>query len=212
MNFGTSLKLIAGCLLIMGGLSSDVQATEQQLVFKSPEQAEQELSQQEIMQMDKQSDREVLKKALGYDFDMESFRQQYQCDKSKGYRIQVQHREPFLMVVDDFLTPEECDHFIAAGLPALHRSTVVSTDEHHVSEWRTSFTAFMERSQDDVFRCVEERAASLVSLPPENIEPLQLVRYEKGQQYREHHDWFDRDEAGMKEMERGGQRVITMFV
>lgn len=56
-----------------------------------------------------------------------------------------------MMVIDDFLTSEEADHFILAGLPGLNRSTVVHEQQGHVSEWRTSFTSYMQRSQVAAF-------------------------------------------------------------
>lgn len=64
-----------------------------------------------------------------------------------------------------------------------------------------------------MFECVQNRISALVRLPPGNIEPFQLVWYRTGQQYREHHDWFESsDPPGQRELKRGGQRVITMFV
>lgn len=151
-----------------------------------------------------------LKNVLGYDFDDAAFVQNYKCNPDHPFQIKFMNREPLLMVLDDLLTEAEADHFIATGLPLLARSRVGNADEQ--TEWRTSDTAFMAKGNDKVFDCIEKRIGSFVSLSPKNIEPLQLVRYEKGQQYREHHDWFLRDEASQRDLIRGGQRLITLFV
>lgn len=55
------------------------------------------------------------RRALAHDFDDEKFLQEYKCDKNHGYRLKILHREPFIMVVDDFLAPGEAEHFILAG-------------------------------------------------------------------------------------------------
>lgn len=98
----------------------------------------------------------------------------------------------------------------------MKRSEVQSEDptvNGEVSTVRTSYTSFMTRSQDEVFECVQNRVSSLVSLPADNIESFQLVWYRTGQQYKAHHDWFDfSKEESFKYEERGGQRLITMFV
>jgi prolyl 4-hydroxylase len=50
---------------------------------------------------------------------------------------------------------------------------------------------------------VNRRLADLTMLPPENGEAIQVLRYEIGQYYRPHHDFFA-DEINKR---RGGQRV-----
>jgi prolyl 4-hydroxylase len=45
-------------------------------------------------------------------------------------------------------------------------------------------------------------------VPVENGELLQVLRYEPGQYYKAHHDYFA-DEFNLK---RGGQRVATMLM
>lgn len=211
MQVQTSWKLIMGCLMVLGGLSMPVAGEEEpQLVFRAPSQQEKKVEHKQVPDAP-----QTLKDALGYDFDDEAFVRNYQCDPDKGYRIHMRNREPFLMTIDDFLTPGECDHLIAVGLPLLKRSLIVAMggeeEGRAQSEWRTSSTAFMPRSNDKVFQCIEQRISKLASLPAENIEPLQLVRYFPGQQYREHYDWFHNDDAGKIELSYGGQRVISMF-
>ena len=65
--------------------------------------------------------------------------------------------------------------------PKFSRSTVVGEDGSVVSDYRTSSTAFLDRHQTSVVKCIEERAAMFQgNVPPENLEPLQLVDYAPG--------------------------------
>lgn len=68
----------------------------------------------------------------------------------------------------------EAEHLKHLGMPGMARSTVASTTRE-IHESRTSFNAFLQRSQDKVVLCIEERASRLSQKPVENIEPLQVV-------------------------------------
>ena len=46
---------------------------------------------------------------------------------------------------------------------------------------------------------IRERISDLVGVPWANSEHLQLLRYEEGQYYREHHDQTDRDQHGQND-------------
>jgi hypothetical protein len=60
--------------------------------------------------------------------------------------------------------------------------------EEVISEFRTSTFLYLTKAQDRVVRTIESRAAGLVGLPQINVEPLQVVRYSKGQKFDTHHD------------------------
>lgn len=66
-------------------------------------------------------------------------------------------------------------------------------------------------ARDDVARCIEQRALALQGhdVPQSHVEPLQLVKYGVGEQYRFHLDWFTdpaHATAGV-----GGNRVSSFF-
>ena len=50
-----------------------------------------------------------------------------------------------------------------------------------------------------------------VQLPVENGEDLQILRYEHGQKYDEHWDWFDAEELGKMNM-TDGNRIATVLM
>lgn len=125
---------------------------------------------------------------------------------------------PRIVRVDGFLSLEECRELMDLGEPKLRRSTVQGTGDggsggtNVISRERTSWTANLEKSQTKTLRRIEERAAILSGYPVSNIEPVQIVRYEPGQQYKRHWDYFVPGTEGAREaLARGGQRRVTIF-
>ena len=92
------------------------------------------------------------------------------------------------------------------------KSTVVdaSTGKSVDSLVRTSSGTFLDRGQDRVVKAVEQRIAVSTMIPEENGEGFQILRYEHGQHYSEHLDWFH-DQFNAKP-ETGGNRVATLLM
>jgi len=119
-------------------------------------------------------------------------------------------RHPKAYMFRNFLTPEECDHLIALAQAQLAPSTVVGTGGPVSSGIRTSAGMFLGKGQTPIVRGIEERVASAVGLPEPNGEGMQILRYEEGQKYEPHYDYFhDSTNASPK---RGGQRMATMLI
>lgn len=119
---------------------------------------------------------------------------------------------PRVILLHNFLCPEECNHLITLADPRMQRSTVqTKTLEKHPD--RTSFTCNLKKSETEVARQIEQRASVLTGYSLKNLEPLQVVRYTPQQFYKPHYDYFPLGKSGTKEaLERGGQRTITLFV
>ncbi|KAI3637488.1 hypothetical protein MIR68_004137 [Amoeboaphelidium protococcarum] len=146
-------------------------------------------------------------------FNDTAFMDQYVCNRNYKFGVNIMRRKPFMMYLSKILTRGESQHLIEAARPLFKRSTIVSdSDDTRISEIRTSSSAHLKRSHDKVVECIEERISMFVDKPVHNIEPLQVVWYREGQQYKPHYDWFDVAFPGAdKELERGGQREITIF-
>ena len=112
----------------------------------------------------------------------------------------------------NFLTEEECRHLIALAKAQLAPSTVVADGgkKSTKSEIRTSAGMFLTKGQTPTVRMVEERVAAAVGLPEENGEGMQILRYEHGQKYDPHYDYFH-DKINPSP-NRGGQRMATMLI
>ncbi|OQR82629.1 hypothetical protein ACHHYP_15694 [Achlya hypogyna] len=107
--------------------------------------------------------------------------------------------KPLVFDVEGFFDGKEAEAIIAEGLANLERSPVDSPDakDGYHSD-RTSYTAFLDDTE--FTRDFRRRTASLARLPsPSLAERLQLVRYEAGQFFRKHEDYFDsKDFLGKK--------------
>ncbi|KAK4760324.1 hypothetical protein SAY87_005217 [Trapa incisa] len=73
---------------------------------------------------------------------------------------------------------------------------------------RTSSGMFLSKAQDGIVADIEDRIASWTFLPPENGEAIQILRYELGQKYEPHFNYFE-DEVNQ---ELGGHRVATVLM
>ncbi|XP_057816020.1 prolyl 4-hydroxylase 1 isoform X2 [Cryptomeria japonica] len=118
---------------------------------------------------------------------------------------------PRIIVFHNFLSPEECDYLIAIARPRLRVSTVVDTKTGKgiKSDVRTSSGMFLnhEEKKYPMIQAIEKRISVYSQVPAENGELMQILRYEKGEFYKPHHDYFS-DEFNIKR----GQRIATMLM
>jgi prolyl 4-hydroxylase len=113
-------------------------------------------------------------------------------------------------VIDQVLTPEECSYIISKAEPSFTRSGVVGSDGPHAA--RTSQTAWISKD-DPVARKVFTKVLEHVGKTFDHCEDLQVVKYEPGTFYNEHHDsCCDASEGCLLFEKDGGQRVATLLV
>ncbi|KAF9606080.1 hypothetical protein IFM89_023103 [Coptis chinensis] len=119
---------------------------------------------------------------------------------------------PRIIVLHNFLSMEECDYLRAIAKPRLRFSTVVDTKTGKgiKSDVRTSSGMFLTSGERkySIIQAIEKRISVYSQIPVENGELIQVLRYEKSELYRPHHDYFS-DTFNLK---RGGQRVATMLM
>ncbi|MED6130894.1 Prolyl 4-hydroxylase 1 [Stylosanthes scabra] len=130
-----------------------------------------------------------------------------------GYvKPEVLSWSPRIILLHNFLSMEECDYLRGVALPRLHISTVVDTKTGKgiKSEVRTSSGMFLspEERKYPMVHAIEKRISIYSQIPVENGELMQVLRYEKNQFYKPHHDYFS-DTFNLK---RGGQRIATMLM
>ncbi|KAK3240283.1 hypothetical protein CYMTET_49869 [Cymbomonas tetramitiformis] len=123
---------------------------------------------------------------------------------------------PRMALVKGFLTKEEAGSIIDLARKKLHPSRVVShSNDGTLAEQisgRTSYSCKVTIRESKIVREVVQRAAYLTSLKPSHSEPVQVVHYTPGQEYRPHMDWFDPSGANFtKTVQNGGQRLVTVF-
>ena len=133
-------------------------------------------------------------------------------DTEQQFDLEVVSVAPRVLTIDNFLTPTECKQVIAlAQKRGLHQSTVVggSRDTASPSQdkaTRSSTNTWMERHEDPVLDTLYRRAATVLGIDDSLLqhrsddhpelpthhsiaESLQVVHYDKGQEYNPHHDF-----------------------
>jgi len=106
------------------------------------------------------------------------------------------------------LDPYLCDHLINVAAPQLAPSGVVHPDtgQNLRSELRTSYSMYFQANMYDAVAAeTVRRMAGIAGLPVERAEPLGVLRYGIGQEYRPHFDFYE-------DSQHPGQRVRTVFV
>ncbi|WP_313892951.1 2OG-Fe(II) oxygenase [Psychrobacillus sp.] len=102
--------------------------------------------------------------------------------------IVTRFEEPLIVVLDNVLSDEECDELIKLSTDKMQRSKIGATRE--VNELRTSSGMFFEESENEIVARVEKRVSSIMNIPIEHAEGLQVLRYAPGQEYKAHYDYF----------------------
>ena len=107
------------------------------------------------------------------------------------------------------LERDACDEVIEAINFALQPSTVTRGD----SDYRTSRTCHLRQNHPELAAKLDQQFADLLGVDPRFSEPIQGQRYDPGEYFKEHTDWFT---PGTKEFTKhttnGGQRTWTVMV
>ena len=108
------------------------------------------------------------------------------------------------------LSSLECDKIIQYATPLLKDLTVLNPKGEVVSKSRTGKGAFISDPNNEVFSKVKNLASRFTNLPVENQEPLQVLRYQEGEKYNIHHDFYDpNDKSHQVYLKNGGNRRFS---
>lgn len=113
---------------------------------------------------------------------------------------------PHALAARDFLTTAECAYLVAAAEPQFQPSLIVdpATGRMVPHPVRTSdMAAFGVFAEDLAVNAINRRIAALSGTAPAQGEPLQLLRYRQGGEYRPHMDALPAEP---------NQRILTVLV
>ena len=122
---------------------------------------------------------------------------------------------PRIVLFDEVLTVEECDELILLAEERIQLSKVVDANSGESKQHaaRTSHGAFFARQESLLIATIEKRLARIANWAIEHGEGLQVLRYQIGEEYKTHYDWFDPSHIGSaKHLSQGGQRVGTFVM
>ncbi len=128
--------------------------------------------------------------------------------------VSVSTESPEMRVLDNILTAQECAELIRLAQPRLQRALTVDTDgRNQVDDRRTSEGMFFALNELPLIGRIEQRLASLLGIPANHGEGLQILHYLPGQEYEPHFDWFDPQQPGFGKITAvGGQRIASVVM
>ncbi|THG11589.1 hypothetical protein TEA_026613 [Camellia sinensis var. sinensis] len=117
--------------------------------------------------------------------------------------------KPRAFVYEGFLTDEECNHLISIAKTELKRSSVADnvSGKSKLSQVRTSSGMFISKAKAESQPAKAARIWHCAILG-ENGEAIQVLRYEHGQKYDPHYDYF----LDKVNVARGGHRIATVLM
>lgn len=123
-------------------------------------------------------------------------------------------RAPAIQAVRGFLNDSECNDLISLSLPLLRRSqSFTASSDKLINDVRTSYSATISKSENALTLDISNRVAQLCNTSVDCLEELQVTRYEPGQEFVAHHDFFPPALANVhSSLDNGGQRLQTLLV
>ena len=130
-------------------------------------------------------------------------------DHNNKYQKKYHSYKPLIYTIDNFLTDDECNDIIKLSKKdKFRRGYVLDSDsENSLSELRTNSLIWIDHNKTKNVKRIIDKISYLVSLPSENAEDLQLIRYNKSEHYSHHYDAFEKTSKLSN-----NQRLVTALV
>lgn len=121
---------------------------------------------------------------------------------------------PNMSLFTNFLSEQDCKELIDEASKSLNKSKVVGAGgKAMLHEARTNSGAFLGRGSSPLVERIEQHISILTGIPIENGEGLQISRYEVGEEYKPHYDYFNPKREDFDEkIKSNGQRVATFLM
>lgn len=122
---------------------------------------------------------------------------------------------PRIVVLDDFLSAEECEAMCATVADRFQPSRLGggTMTAEEIAKVRSSDTAAVPFAANEIVQRVEARIEALTGWPNKRGEPLQVQKYLPGEQYLPHCDFFSASDPDFEfNMSLGGQRLGTLII
>jgi prolyl 4-hydroxylase len=101
--------------------------------------------------------------------------------------------DPELKIIENFISEDDCNYYINTYKDNLQRSTMMFYKNNqrttYINENRTSTSYYIPRNEV-VSSSLQSKVADLLQVDINRTDDVQLSRYEKGQQFKPHHDFI----------------------
>ena len=94
--------------------------------------------------------------------------------RTEGNKI-IYNEEPLIYVIEDFITDEECSHFVNASDTKLQRAKTIGGKDGIYHENRTGSNCWIAHNHSNVTTDLGQRIADLIGFPLKNAESYQVV-------------------------------------
>jgi len=134
--------------------------------------------------------------------------------KPHQYTTEIVSVDPLLLYINNFTSLLENTALVTAGAPHLKPSEIYLDNEKRPSSERTSKSAGLDPFLP-VVQCVLARARVFLGTLLDEHDDFgtpQLVRYQAGERFDTHHDWYDRPQRARDGTGRWWNRVGSFFV
>ena len=125
--------------------------------------------------------------------------------------MNVLHEDPQVLVKENFVSKEDCKHFINVCKDKLKDALVSNSQKGFVSAGRSGKNCWLQHDHDAITKKVADRISKVVGIPLSHAEIFQVIYYDETQEYRQHYDgWLhNNSEKSNRCMKYGGQRMAT---
>lgn len=123
--------------------------------------------------------------------------------------------DPYIATCDEVFSALDCAYAIELGRPGLRPAFTLDPRDGRrmLNDYRTSSSSELEAFQEDPWlRCLQQRLCERMNVPLRYCEPLSLLHYAPGQEYRPHRDYLSPSTLQQPLGVRCGQRRYTAFV
>ncbi|MEC1156019.1 2OG-Fe(II) oxygenase [Cytobacillus horneckiae] len=108
--------------------------------------------------------------------------------EDRDVNILARFEEPLIVILDNVLSDEECNELIKMSKDKMERSKIGVIRE--VNQIRTSDGMFFQENENDTIIKIEKRISSIMNIPVEHGDGIQILKYTPGQEYKAHFDFF----------------------
>lgn len=118
---------------------------------------------------------------------------------------------PLVYTCENFFKKSECQHICNVAYPQFNTAYVSSGKSGVVSKGRTGKNCWLTHTHDPIIQSICERISDLVEIPLNRCESMQVIYYDKEQEYRNHYDAYTKnsDPKNIRCLRKGGNRVVT---
>ncbi len=131
-----------------------------------------------------------------------------------SFEVEQLTTTPRISHLKEFFTIDECDHLVHISRPFMQPSKVIAmSGSTEQNQKRTSEESpIWPQIRDLVVHRLEARMHEVSGTPILHGEPIMVLHYGEGMEYRTHKDYFETGKGRNREqLSRGGQRLVTII-